>query len=159
MAEPNDRDRQMSDQTPSPMSPPVANIHNSIYDAINLSKRQQWAITNYVILVYVAIFGLSKYFDKQTPITPIERAGLSLLALLAGAYAVTLLILIQGDLGRYREQLSNIYNHWICDSERKKLKIEDRYPNPALRGVSFLVALIGVVIIGFGLLTYSLWRA
>jgi hypothetical protein len=30
--------------------------------------------------------------------------------------------------------------------------------NPALRGVAFLVALIGVVTIGFGLLAYSLWR-
>jgi hypothetical protein len=148
----------MSDQTPPPsMSSPVANIHNSIYDAINLSKRQQWTITNYVILVYVAIFGLAKYWGNST--TPIEKAGLSLLAFMAGVYAVVLLILIQKDLGAYRQQLQKIYDRWLCKCERKLLKVEDRYPNPALRGVSFLVALIGVVVIGFGLLTYSLWRA
>ena len=58
----------MSDPTPStsspppPMSPQIANIHKSIYDALNFSKKQQWAITNYVVLVYGAIFGLSKSF-------------------------------------------------------------------------------------------------
>jgi hypothetical protein len=77
---------------------------------------------------------------------------------LAWVYAVVLLILIQGDLGHYREQLQKIYDRWLSKCERKLLKVEDRYPNPALRGVSFLVALIGVVTIGFGLLTYSLWR-
>ena len=47
------------------MSPQVANIHKSLYDAINLSKKQQWTITNYVVLVYGAIFGLSKYFSND----------------------------------------------------------------------------------------------
>ena len=123
----------MSDKTPSAppppqMSLPIANIHKSIYDAINLSKKQQWTITNYVVLVYGAIFGLSKYLGIQTTN---EKAVLSLLALLAGAYAVVLLILIQGDLGRYREQLWNIYQYWLSDQEREQLKLK-RYPNPAL---------------------------
>ena len=108
----------MSDQTLPPMSQAVSNINNSIYDAINLSKKQQWTITNYVILVYVAIFGLSKYWDHPTST---ERAGLSLLAFLAGAYAVVLLILIQGDLGGYREQLQKIYDYWLTKQERFKL--------------------------------------
>ena len=103
----------MSDKTPyapppPQMSLPIANTHKSIYDAINLSKKQQWTITNYVVLVYGAIFGLSKYLGVQTTN---EKAVLSLLALLAGAYAVLLLILIQGDLGRYREQPWNIYQY------------------------------------------------
>jgi hypothetical protein len=134
------------------MSPQIANIHKSIYDAINFSKKQQWVITNYVVLVYGAIFGLSKYFAN-----PIEKAGLSLLALVAWVYAVWLLILIQKDLGTYREQLENIHNHWLTEEEYKGLKLAP-YRNPALRGVPFLVALIGVVTIGFGLLIYSLWR-
>ena len=141
----------MSDQTsPPPMSPQLSNIHNSLYSAINLSKEQQWTITNYVILVYVAIFGLSKYWGNPTPT---ERAGLSLLAFLAGAYAVLLLILIQRDLGVYREQLEKIYGHWLTKQERELFLMP--YRNPAIRGVS---RLIGVVTIGFVLLIYSLWR-
>jgi hypothetical protein len=160
----------MSDETPAssskgeevcaskpqpPMSPQVANIHKSIYDAINLSKRQQWAITNYVVLVYAAIFGLSKYFGNST--TPVEKAALSLLGFVGWVYAVILLILIQMDLGKYREQLENIHNHWLTEEEREKLELIP-YRNPVLRGVAFLAALIGVVTIGFELLAYSLWR-
>jgi hypothetical protein len=146
----------MSDETPAPppMSPQIANIHKSIYDAINFSKKQQWAITNYVILVYGAIFGLSKYFGNPTPC---EKILLSLLALIAGAYAVLLLIFIQKDLGTYREQLERVHNHWLTKEEYNALKLTP-YHNPALRGASFLAALIGVVTIGFLLLFYSLWR-
>ena len=90
----------MSDPSPSaspppPMSPQVANIHKSIYDAINFSKKQQWTITNYVVLVYGAIFGLSRYGNPTT----IEKAGLSLVALVAWGYAVWLLVQLQGNLG------------------------------------------------------------
>ena len=148
----------MSDETPAPpMSPQIANIHKSIYDAINFSKKQQWAITNYVILVYGAIFGPSKYFSSPT-ITPTEKIVFSVLALFAGVYAVVLLIFIQKDLGTYREQLGSIHGHWLTKEEYEKLELTP-YHNPALRGVSFLAALIGVVTIGFLLLTYSLlWR-
>jgi hypothetical protein len=137
------------------MSPQAANIHKSLYDAINLSKKQQWTTTNYVVLVYGAIFGLSKFFSNPTTI---EKHALSVIALAAWVYAVILLILIQRDLGTYRRQLNSIYKHCLDEEERKKLLLKEADPNPALRGVSFLVALIGVVTIGVGLLTYSLWR-
>lgn len=143
----------MSNQSPRSMSQAVSNIQNSLYSVIEISKRHQWQITNYVVLVYVAIFGLSKSWGNPTPT---ERAGLSLLALLAGVYVVVLLILIHGDLERYREQLEQIYGHWLTKPEREQVILSPPYRNPALRGVSFLVALIGVVTIGFGLLTYSL---
>ena len=49
----------MSDpETPPPnVSPQLANVQNSLYSVIQFSKKQQWTITNYVILVYAAIFG------------------------------------------------------------------------------------------------------
>jgi hypothetical protein len=72
-------------------------------------------------------------------------------------YAVSLLVLIQADLGRYREQLSSIHQHWLTEREREQLLVKP-YRNPTLRGVSFLIALIGVVTIGFLLLEYALWR-
>ena len=137
------------------MSPQLANIHRSIYDAINLSKRQQWTITNYVVLVYGAIFGLSRYFSNPTII---EKCVLTLLALGAGGYAVWLLILIQMDLRTYRKQLESIHDYWLTNEERGKLKLT-RYRSPTLRGGWFLGGLIGVLAIGFVLLAYSfLWH-
>jgi len=58
---------------PPDVSPQLANVQNSIYSVIENSKKQQWTITNYVILVYAAIFGLSQALK---PLGIIERWGL-----------------------------------------------------------------------------------
>jgi hypothetical protein len=51
----------MSDtETPQPLTQTLSNVQNSIYSVIENSKKQQWTITNYVILVYAAIFALSQ---------------------------------------------------------------------------------------------------
>jgi len=124
---------------------------------IELSKKQQWGITNYVVLVYGAIFGLSKYYFINPTPTLCEKRVLSLIALVAGVYALVLLALIQKNLGMYRGQLKAIYCHWLSDEERKLVLRPSPYPD-LFRGGSFLAALVGVVIIGAGLLIYSLWR-
>jgi hypothetical protein len=46
---------------------------------------------------------------------------------------------------------------WLTEDERKGAGIEP-YVNPALRGVWFLVALIGVAAIGAVIVIYYLWR-
>src|SRR5690242_10282372 len=111
----------MTETKPSSGSMPsqIVNVHNSLFAAIQFSKKQQWAITNYVILVYAAIFGLSKGLDN---LTVTERRGFTALILVAGAFAVFLLISIQADLGTYREQLEKIHNRWISDEDRKEYK-------------------------------------
>jgi hypothetical protein len=138
----------------TPLSAQLSNVQNSIYSVIENSKKQQWTITNYVILVYAAIFGLSR---ALTSLGIIERWAFGLLVAVAGGYAIFLLIQIQRDLGRYREQLDAIYNDTISKEDLKRYKIEPK-PNPVLRGVWFLIALIGVVVIGGGLVIYSLLR-
>jgi hypothetical protein len=67
------------------------------------------------------------------------------------------LIQMQKDLGRYREQLDAFITDKIGEVDRKKYQIEPK-PNPVLRGIWFLIALIGVVVIGGGLVIYSLLR-
>ena len=89
-----------------------------------------------MILVYAAIFGLSR---ALTSLGIIERWAFGLLVAVAGGYAIFLLIQIQRDLGRYREQLDAIYNDTISKEDLKRYKIEPK-PNPVLRGVWFLIA-------------------
>lgn len=146
-----------SDQPRRQMTLAISNIHKSLYDAIVFAKKQQWAITNYVLLIYGAIFGVAKYIG-QTPSTSLEKTVLALAALVAGAYAVGLLVVIQNDLGEYRKQLIAIYKDWLSEDERRIIE-PGKYPNnPMLRGIWFLVALVGVVIFGLALLIYSLFR-
>ena len=137
-------------------SPQLLNVQNSIYSVIENSKRQQWTITNYVILVYAAIFGLSQLLTNPD-LTPNEARWFSALVAIAGGYAIFLLIQIQRDLGRYREQLDAFVTDTISEKDRKRYQIEPK-PNPVLRGIWFLIALIGVVVIGAGLVIYSLLR-
>jgi hypothetical protein len=148
----------MPDATPpdaKDLSPQLSNIQNSLYSAIENSKKQQWTITNYVILVDAAIFGLSRALNP--PLTPNESRWACVVIAIAGFYAVFLLIQIQANLGTYREQLEAFHNHNISDGDRAIYKITP-YRNPALRGVWFLIALIGVVVIGGLLVIYSLLR-
>jgi hypothetical protein len=148
----------MNDPDTTPLSPQLANVQKSLYAVIELSKRQQWTITNYVILVYAAIFGLSRLL-KDPDLTLNERWVFSDLIAIAGVYAIGLLIQIQMNLERYRKQIEAFYTHTIGKEDRERYQLDKPYRYPAvLRGGWFLVALIGVVAIGGGLVIYSLWR-
>jgi hypothetical protein len=145
--------RLMSDPDTSPQA--LSNVHSSLYSVIENSKKHQWTITNYVILVYAAIFGLSQALK---PLEIMERWAFGLLVAAAGGYTIFLLLEIQSDLDRYREQLENLYADKISKEDRKRYLIVPR-SSPVYVGIAFLIALIGVVVIGGGLVLYSLLRS
>jgi hypothetical protein len=148
----------MSDpETPRPLSPQLSNIQNSLYSVIENSKKQQWIITNYVILLYAAVFALSRWLQSLTPpLTPNERRIFIDLILLACVYATILLVQIQFNLRRYRKQSEAFYTQTISEKDRTRYQIKP-YEYPLLRGGGFLAALLGVVLIGAALVIYSLW--
>jgi len=143
----------MADTTP--LSPRLANVQNAIYSAIKNLKKQQWTITKYVILVYAAIFGLSQAL-KFLGIT--ERWVFGVLVAVVGGYAILLLIQIQKDLERYREQLEAFHTQTINNKDWERYQLRP-YETPFGRGGWFLGALLGVVLIGAGLVIYSSWRS
>jgi hypothetical protein len=143
------------------LSPQLLNVQNSLYSVIENSKKQQWTITNYVILLYAAIFGLSRWLkspELTTRLTPNERWVFTDLILLAWVYATGLLVQIQWDLGKYRTQLEAFHTNTISKDDRERYQIKP-YKCPLLRGSWFLAALLGVVLIGAVLVIYSLWRS
>ena len=151
----------MSDpETPPPnVSPQLANVQNSLYSVIEISKKQQWTITNYVILVYAAIFGFSRWLKSLThPLSSNERWVSTVLIVLAWVYATWLLVQIQWDLKRYRKQLEAFHTQTISKEDRERYQLRP-YKYPFFRGGWFLGALLGVVLIGAGLVIYSLWRS
>jgi hypothetical protein len=146
---------------PPDLSPQLANVQNSLYSAIQFSKKQQWTITNYVILLYAAIFGLSRWLKSPDMISPLssnERWIFTILIGLAWGYATWLLVQIQWDLRGYRKQLEALHTQTISKEDRDRYQIKG-YKYPLLRGGWFLVALLGVLLIGAGLVIYSLWRS
>jgi hypothetical protein len=149
------------ENSPPNVSPQLSNVQNSLYSAIQFAKKQQWAITNYVILVYAAIFALSRWMNNPntTPqFSTNERWGLSILIGIAWVYATGLLVQIQWDLRGYRKQLEAFHNQTISKEDRARYELKP-YEFPFFRGGWFLAALLGVVLIGAGLVIYTLWRA
>ena len=146
---------------PPDVSPQLGNVQNSLYSVIQFSKKQQWTITNYVILLYAAIFGLSRWLkgpDLASPLSSNERWIFTDLIGLAWGYATWLLIQIQWNLRGYRKQLEAFHTQTISKEDRERYQLK-AYEYPLLRGGWFLVALLGVVLIGGGLVIYSLWRS
>jgi hypothetical protein len=146
----------MSDlETPPPLPPQLSNIQNSLYSVIENSKKQQWIITNYVILLCAAIFALSRWLNSLAlPLTPNERRVFIDLILLAWVYSSWLLVQIQFDLRRYRKQLEAFHTQTISQRDWERFQLK-RLEYPFWRGGWFLFALLGVVLIGAALVIYS----
>jgi hypothetical protein len=110
-------------ETPPPdVSPQLTNVQNSLYSAIQFSKKQQWTITNYVILLYAAIFGLSRWLKSSDVIPQLssnERWIFTDLIGLAWGYATCLLVQIQWDLRGYRKQLEAFHTHSYSDDKQR----------------------------------------
>ena len=132
----------------------ATNLHRRLFDDIEFSKRQQWAVTNYVVLVYAGIFYLAGHFKEHATCA---KAALSVLALIAGAYAGFLLIKMQLDMAGYRKKLVSANGKWLTDTEKDTFKPTDYAGHPAWRGVDFLIGLLGVDVIGWLLLMAVFW--
>jgi len=129
--------------------------YKAMLDQINFLKRQQWIITNYLVLIYAAIFWLEQHIQR---LTATEKCLLAILAVATGICGVGLLSLIQHDLGQARLLIQEAEDKIFDAEERSALGIQ-RYRNPHLRGFSFLITLIGVAVFGAVLLIWSLLRS
>jgi hypothetical protein len=129
-------------------------VYKLMLDEMGFLKKQQWTITNYLVAIYAAIFWLSRDFR---PTTHAERCSLTILVIVAGVFGVALLVQIQYDLGKARLRIQSADDIIFDPQERTALGIE-LYRGPHRRGLSFLLALIGVSVIGPILLIWSLWR-
>lgn len=138
-------------------NPMVVNIQNNLMEILEFSKKQQWAITNYSVLVYAAIFAIT-HADLTPAIRPTEKWIASLLVFLTWLCALVLLGKIQPDMGKYRKRLQDLHFKFISKDDRETAGVEDYGPCPALRGRQFMLALIGVVTVGAVIVIYSVYR-
>jgi len=60
----------MADESAA-INPLIANVQKALIDLIDFTKKRQWAITNYSVLVYAGIFGVAHSFG--TSIRPGEK--------------------------------------------------------------------------------------
>ena len=46
--------------------PFIVNQHKALIDLIEFTKKRQWAITNYSVLIYAGIFAVAYNFDQKS---------------------------------------------------------------------------------------------
>jgi hypothetical protein len=120
--------------------------YRRLHEQISFLKGQQWSITNYVAVIYGAIFASTKVLIAADTV---ERYALIVGTLIAGAYGIILLVIVQSDLSKARIRLDETDRRIFGSSEYSQLgmKVEK---HPFRRGHSFTIAMY-LVLVGAGL--------
>jgi hypothetical protein len=145
-------DQALSEQTSSPkMSEQALITYKAISDQFDFLKKQQWATTNYLVLVYAAI----AWFGHNVMLPSWLICALSALTVIAGIVGAGLLVWFQYDLGQLRKRAEAANNALFSTHERQVLSLHP-YPHPYGRGWHVLAALILVCLVGAFLVIVAL---
>jgi hypothetical protein len=122
-------------------------------DNIIFLKRQQWLATNYVLLLYVAIFVISAHYFSRTDVA---RNWLGVLTI--GAFVIHwwMLHLLQGAIATFRIRLSWIYNTYFSAEERVGLDVQPE-PKTYWYQPEVYISLMAVSFVGAVLTAIYLW--
>jgi hypothetical protein len=122
-------------------------------DNIIFLKRQQWLATNYVLLLYVAIFVISAHYFSRTDVA---RNWLGVLTI--GAFVIHwwMLHLLQGAIATFRIRLSWIFNTYFSAEERVGLDVQPE-PKTYWYQPEVYISLMAVSFVGAVLTAIYLW--
>jgi hypothetical protein len=122
-------------------------------DNIIFLKRQQWLATNYVLLLYVAVFVISAHYFSRTDVA---RNWLGVLTI--GAFVIHwwMLHLLQGAIATFRIRLSWIYNTYFSAEERVGLDVQPE-PKTYWYQPEVYISLMAVSFVGAVLTAIYLW--
>ena len=101
----------------------VAGAYRDALDNILFLKRQQWLATNYVLLLYAAIFLISAHFFSRTDVA---RNWLGALTIAAFVVHWLMLHTFQGSIEKLRNRLAWVYRTYFSEEERLGLQLESR---------------------------------
>ena len=104
-------------------------------------KQQQWSVTNYVLLLYGAFFGISQIDSLK--VASCERFVLCLLATALGVVGIWLVIKLEKSIKARRDRLDNVrrlFTKTFCIAWRSKHKAPD----------SSAIAYLLCTVMGFG---------
>ena len=90
-------------------------IYQHLFDEVHWLKRQQWTVTYYTVLVYVALVGVKALLVNASPIDFRLSPILGMLAILAAVASVGIVLDLQCALTKARERQ---YAIQVVDFER-----------------------------------------
>jgi|SRR6516164_6720462 hypothetical protein len=130
---------------PEKVSPAGLVVFTKRIEQIDFLKKQEWTLTNYVAVIYGAIFGVSRF-------SPADTTWLQALIGLAGIYGFIGLLVIQYDLHDARNELDKTID-WIFGKYEDGLPERKNIVGPTgegglARDLPFLLGLM--LVLGFG---------
>jgi hypothetical protein len=131
----------------------IAAAYRDAVDNILFLKRQQWLATNYVLLLYAAIFVISAHYFSRTDVA---RNWLGILTIIAFVVHWGMLHLFQSSIEKFRNRLVWIYRSYFSDEERVGLDLRLE-PRSYWYEPEVYIGLLAVSFIGALLTTIYLW--
>ena len=125
----------------------VRAAYRGAVDNILFLKRQQWLATNYVLLLYVAVFLISAHYFSRTDVA---RNLLGVLTIAAFVVHWWMLHIFQRSIEKFRNRLVWIYRTHFSEEERAglDLRLEPRsyWYEPEVYICLMAVSLVGAVL-------------
>jgi hypothetical protein len=125
----------------------VTAAYRDAVDNIFFLKRQQWLATNYVLLLYAAVFAISAHFFSRTDVA---RNLLGVLTIAAFVVHWWMLHIFQRSIEKSRNRLVWIYRTHFSEEERAglDLRLEPRsyWYEPEVYICLMAVSLVGAVL-------------
>ena len=139
-----------NDSAASQWPPHIAAIYLEDTTQLRFMKRQQWAITNYLIALLAGILGIDIAIGASN--TFWDGAAPSLVWT-ATVIALALISTIQCQMKRPRRRLAKMYGYW-ASSDRKTFGLKTT-PTPWHRDLPFIIALWLVCLTGAAIVGHA----
>jgi len=130
----------------------VGAAYRDAVDNILFLKRQQWLATNYVLLLYAAIFVISAHYFSRTDVA---RNWLGVITIAAFVVHWWMLHSFQLSIAKFRNRLDWIYTTYFSEQERAGLDL--REPRSYWYQPEVYIVLLVISFIGALLTAIYLW--
>ena len=131
----------------------VTAAYRHAVDNILFLKRQQWLATNYVLLLYVAIFVVSAHYFSRTDVA---RNWLGVITIAAFVVHWWILHIFQRSIEKFRNRLVWVYRTYFSEDERAGLELRLR-PRSYWYQSEVYICLMLVSFVGAVLTAVYLW--
>lgn len=135
------------------MSKAVEAVYGVLFDELKFAKRQQWTVTNYMLLLLGAILGVGVALKS---ITSFERHVLWIIEVFvvgAGAYFI---IDLQRHMKELRERIQSIESSFD-EADRILLEVK-AHKLPGLGDLPFTAMMLTAITVAAIVVGYALWR-
>ncbi len=148
----NHNEHSKSESSPPEMPRRIELLYNSTVSELTFLKKQQWAVTNYSLIAYGAIYAIARNSCHS------GSFGFLILLLFGALFSTFCLIKFQRDLKPIRDRRAKIHRQYYSPSERGRgeLNLEDT-PRNWLAAPFFFIVLLFTNLVGALVVAYLLW--